>query len=57
MRRGERADTDTPGSPLEERSTKIVIVHEDRKPVLYDASGRPLARVMGFRPERRTATR
>ena len=50
MSRRERADTDIPGAPLAERSTKDVIVHEDKKPVLYDAAGRALTRPIGFRP-------
>ena len=29
---------------------KDVIVHDDRKPWLYDAKDRPLVRAVGFRP-------
>lgn len=50
MTRRARADTDIPVPPLAERGTKDVIVHEDKKPVLYDAAGRALTRPIGFRP-------
>lgn len=30
--------------------TVEVIVNDERRPVLYDATGAPLVRVVGFRP-------
>ena len=34
---------------ISDETAKDVIVAEERKPVLYDAKDRPLARPMGFR--------
>ena len=37
---------------IEEERGKDVIIPEDRKPILVDHRGRPLAREIGFRSKR-----